>query len=186
MSQDQNQDKGFSPWNGDLNKLFESLQNTDGSSQEHYNHIVSKLFGQIAGSQIFVFDTIAYILDPIRGKYLSTARINQEFSYYGQNQSSRYLKVGAVVSSGNGFLVMRDACITGVCTRSRNNQTYQLQIRKNDQITSLHTLNANAGVGIADTLDIDLDKGDYVQLFIDGNSIDHPVAFLELAWRYET
>jgi hypothetical protein len=175
----------FPKWNNDFNKLFERLQEAYGSSTEEYNHIISSIFNDLGASQIFVFGDIPYIIDPLRGKYVSVARVQQGFGYYGPNQSSRYLRLESVTSSGNGYMVMRDGVITGLSTRCRNGVNYQVQIRKNDQETPLFTLNANAGVGVADTLDINVNKGDFLQLYMDGNSIDHPLAFLELAWRYE-
>lgn len=176
----------FPTWNNDFNKLYEALQDAYGSSTEEYNHIISKILNQMAASQIYVFDGIAYILDPIRGKYLSTGRTQLSFGYYGPNQSSRYLRVEGVTTSGNGWMMMRNATLTGLCTRSRSSTTYQLQIRKNDVTTPIQTIVANAGSGVSDTLDVNVNKGDYVQLFIDGTAIDHPLAFLELAWRYDT
>lgn len=179
------QDKGFAPWDGNLNKLFETLQNVDGSSQEHYNHVIAKLLQQLGSSQLYVFGDISYILDPIRGKYLSTARPQQTFSYFGMNQKSRYLKIGEVVGVGNGWLMMRKATITGLTIKARNNVNFTIEIRKNDNPALLWSINANAGQGISDMLDIDVEKGDFLQLFINGTAIDHPVAHLELAWRYE-
>lgn len=183
MSQDQNQDRGFSPWDGNLNKLFETLQNTDGSSVEHYNHVISKILGSLASQNIQWINGVSYLTDPLRGKLLSLSRLNQSFNYYGPNQESRYLKIGDVVSSANGLIMTRNATITALTAQSRSTNNWSLQIRKNDQTTPLHTLNVNAGTGIADTLDIDVNAGDFIQLFINGSSIDHPLAFIELAWR---
>ena len=183
MSQDQNQDKGFSTWDGNLNKLFESLQNTDGSSQEHYNHIISKLLNSLSAQNIQWINGLPYLQDPLRGKLLSLTRLTQSFNYYGPNQESRYLRLGDVVGSGNGLIMTRNACITALTAKSRSLNSWTVEIRKNDQATPLHTLNVNAGLGIADTLDINVNAGDFVQIFINGSAIDHPLAFIELAWR---
>lgn len=177
------QDKGFPKWDGNLNNLFELLQNIDGSSREHYNHVLSKLFNDIAILDVKWINGVPYMADPLRGKLLSVTRATQSFGYYGPNQSDRYLRLSEVTTSGNGYMMMRDATITGLATRSRSNANYQLEIRKNDQPSPLYMLNANAGNGIADTLDIDLDAGDFVQIYLNGSAVDHPLAFLELAWR---
>jgi len=180
---DGRQDKGFPKWDGNLNKLFETLQNVDGSSVENYNHIISKLFQSIVSGNFTWVNGVPYIDDPLRGKKLSLTRATQSFGYYGPNQDSRYLRLSEVTTSGNGYMMMRDATITGLATRSRSPSAYQLEIRKNDNPNALYSLNANAGQGIADTLDIDLVAGDFVQIYLNGSSIDHPLAFLELAWR---
>jgi hypothetical protein len=130
------------------------------------------------------YDGVPYMQDPLRNKMLSMARMNQDFSYRGLDQSSRYLKIGEVVGSANGYLMTRDATITALCARSRSSNNWSIEIRKNDVVTSLSTLSVVGGEGIADTLDVDVNAGDFVQLFINGSGIDHPLAFLELAWRY--
>lgn len=134
----------FPKWDGNLNKLFERLQESYGSSVEEYNHIVSSLFQNISVIAVEWQNGVPYLRDPLRGTLLSIPRVTQEFGYYGPNQSSRYLKLGSVVGSGNGFLCMRDACITGLSTRCRNGANYQVKIRKNDETTPLWTVNANA------------------------------------------
>ena len=178
----------FQKWDGNLNKLFERLQESYGSSTEEYNHVLSSITQLLSSTSITWFNGVPYIQDPLRGKWLSTSRCLQEFNYRGQNQKSRYLKIGEVVGSGNGLLMMRKATITGLSTKSRSASNYSIEIRINDVVTPLYTLTASAGSGIADTLDVDVDAGDYVQLFMSvgaEDAVDHPLAFIEFAWRYE-
>ena len=92
----------FPKWNNDFNRLFERLQQADGSSQEEYNHIVSSLFNNIQTIAVEWRDGVPYLRDPLRGTLLSMARMNQSFGYYGPNQSSRYLRLESVTSTGNG------------------------------------------------------------------------------------
>jgi len=135
------------------------------------------------GEEITWADGVAYALDPLRDKLLSISTFVQSFGYYGLNQSSRYLKIESVASSGNGLILNRDATIVGLSTKARSDGNYQIEIRKNDIMVPMFVLNANSGLSVNNTLDLDVDLGDMIQLYLNGTEVDHPLAFIEIAWR---
>jgi hypothetical protein len=165
-----------------LKTLFEQLSELIDKPHE-YNHVISKILSQVSPIDVRWYNGNPYIKDPLRDKMLSLARPTVTASYYGQNQSSRYLKLGVNAMSHTGFLVPRDATITAVWAKSRNSVPWALEVRKNDIPSPIFTLTMPDGKGVSDQVDVDVSAGDYVQLFLNGESVDHPLAFFEIAWR---
>ena len=145
-----------------MNELFEELQRRI-DTPEAYNSLMSKLFANVQSGSIMWDNGIPYVADPLRGKQLSLNRANVSAGYYGMNQSHRYLRMEGVTSAGNGFLLPRKATITAFWAKSRSPGSWAVEIRKNDQITPIATLNVN-GQAFADTLDVDVEAGDFLQL----------------------
>lgn len=166
----------------DYNTLFEQLDRLIDKPHD-YNSLISKLFAFVSQSQINFVDGVPYIFDPDRQKNLSLTRPVITSAYYGQNQNSRYLRLDGVTCSGNGFLIPRKGTITALWAKSRSINSWEIQLRKNDVPISIASASIVSGVGTEATLDIDVDEGDYLQLFLNGTGIDHPIACFEMAWR---
>lgn len=168
--------------NLDINTLFELLNQKIDKPQD-FNHIISSLFKDLSVVNIEWVDGVGYIYEPTRQKHLSISRPVITAAYYGLNQSSRYLRIDGVTTSGTGFVVPRRATITALWGKSRSENGWSIELRKNDSPIALTNANVTNGFGKADLLNIDVDEGDYIQMFLNGNGVDHPIACFEFAWR---
>jgi hypothetical protein len=167
-----------------LEQLFEEFNRRVGTPLD-YNHLLAGLLDvMIQGGVNVVWDNgTPYIKDPARDKMLSLSRPVISSAYYGQNQSSRYLKIGGVTSSGNGFLAPRKGTITALWAKSRDASSWTIEIRKNDSPVVLASTPIVSGWGKVDLLSVNFDEGDYLQLYLNGVAVDHPIACFEFAWR---
>jgi hypothetical protein len=134
-------------------------------------------------------DGILMFEDSTRNKVLSVTRENLSFGIDHRNISGkRWLKTsGNVVSSLVGYKIPRDATITSITIETQNIVTdARFNIRKNNSISNIHTTNLLLESEIIeDNLNYNINKGDYLQLYlwvVSGN-VDYPVVTVELAWR---
>ena len=168
--------------------LFELLCDRIHDPRE-YSHIIAEaidlLCNRSAEQEITWLDGIPYIKDPTRDKFISTFRPNLTTGWYGKNQKNRYLRMaGGVTTAGSaGYLVPRKAVITGLWAKSRNNTPWVIEVRRNDSPITLASVNIVGSFGKDLLLDVDLDEGDYLQFFLSGTGVDHPIASMEMAWR---
>lgn len=130
-------------------------------------------------------DGIPYIEDPYRKKFISTFRPNLTTGWYGLNQKNRYLRMaGGVTTGGNaGYLVPRKAVITGLWAKSRSNSPWAIEVRRNNNPITLASVNIIGSFGKDLLLDVDVDEGDFLQFYLAGTGVDHPIASMEMAWR---
>jgi len=171
--------------NYDPKYLYEEL-NRLGNEPHEYNRLLSKIIAELrdGGGLIQWDDGIPYIFDPLRLKWMSLSRSPQVASYYGQNQKRRYLKFGEVPSMGEqGWHVPRKAVVTGLWAKSRSVEKWYLELRRNGIPITLASVEINGSFGNSTTLDVDLEENDWIQLFMNGTKVDHPVACVELTWR---
>ena len=165
-----------------LQELFEEFNRRIDKPIE-FNHLLTGVIQQISQGSIVWVDGTPYIQDPVRGKALSLSRPVITSAYFGQNQSSRYLRMDGVTASGNGFLAPRAGTITALWAKSRDASNWTIEIRRNDSPVVLASAPISGGWGKIDLLDVNFDEGDYLQLFMNGVAIDHPIACFEFAWR---
>lgn len=169
----------------DITKLFEQLNEAVDSPIE-YNSIISKTVSDLINNFVSVtwVDGIAYLTEPVSGLNISTQRPVVTAGQYGLNLSNLYLKIDQVTTMGDqGFYLPRKAVVTGLWAKSRNNQSWQVQLRKNGNPISLASADIVNSFGQETGLSILLDEGDTLQLFASGTKIDHPIAGVEIAWR---
>ena len=166
-----------------FNTLFEDLMKNE-SHREVYNAIIAQLIqGQIY-QDIQWQDGMPYIPDPSRNKTISVPRAYFNAAYFGQNQEDRYLKVDGVATAGDqGILIPRDAVITGLFAKSRSTGNWQIQIKRNNNPIALASVNVNGSFGSDMQLDVNLNAGDWLQFYMVGSGVDHPIAGVEIAWR---
>lgn len=165
-------------------KLFYEELNRLVNEPHEYNRLLARTIANFTQSMIQWQDGIPYILDPYRGKWVSFSRSPYVASYYGTNMSSRYLKFGEVASmSEQGLFIPKNAVVTGLWSKSRSTDNWILELRKNGSPITLASVDIVGSFGGVTTLDIDLDEGDWAQIFMNGAKVDHPVASLELTWR---
>lgn len=132
---------------------------------------------------------ILYFEDTTRGKVLSVARENLTFGINHRDVSGkRWLKTtGNVVSSITGYKVPRDATITAITIETQNVVVDgRFNIRTNSSASNIHTTQLlSVSEKIEDNLNYNINKGDYVQVFlwVVSGDVDYPVVTIEMAWR---
>jgi hypothetical protein len=137
--------------------------------------------------QLFVgTDGILYIYDATRLKWLSVSRSMVGWGNNGGTPTNTYLnQFGNSPSSSNGWRMMRNGTITGITAQANVNQTWTLQIRKNDAVAVIATLTIPGVQGNhSNSLNIDVQEGDYLQaVLISAANVVSPQALIEVAWR---
>jgi len=130
---------------------------------------------------------ITNFIDKSRGnKHLSTSRDSIDFSRNRQNLNSQYLRYNGMVGSvGRGFI--RNATITGISVNCENNVDAWFRIRKNNIGTDIHSIQLSSVKSRQrDAITIDINKGDYLQVYMDvvSGNVNYPVVYIEYAWRF--
>lgn len=170
-----------------LQELYEQFNRLVDKPHE-YNRLLSSvlqdLYNSISGQSIVWDSGVPYILDPLRQKFLSLTRAVITSGWYGNSIEDRYLRLDGVVTMGaQGFVLPRPATITGLWAKSRSNGSWNIEVRKNGIPITLASVSIAAGSGSNDTIDLNLDQGDWIQFYLDGTAVEHPIAAVELAWR---
>ena len=80
--------------------------------------------------------------------------------------------------------MIRDGTITAISAQTNDTDTWTLEIRKNDGTTILTSLAITAAEGNHDnTINVDIDEGDFLQAYCNGTGVDYPQTLIEIAWR---
>lgn len=142
----------------------------------------------VAADQIINIESIPYIQDSTRNKWLSFGRQTLAFGRKG-NTKNQYVNfhAGVLPSNLSGYRMARKATIVSVTTQLSSSGTCTVQLRKNDSTSSIGTLGLTGQLGNSSTnIDIDLDKDEYLQCYISGtNFVRDPIILVEVAWRVE-
>ena len=167
--------------------MFERLQRAHHHTED-YNHLLARTLNDLCRctfiSGVKWVDGMPYLWDLSRSKWISLSRVTLQTAYYGLNQANRYLRVGTVTSCGaQGFLCPRPAVLTAIWAKSRSILTWTVEARKNGIPITLASANIINSFGSDLTLNVDVDAGDWLQVYLSGNSVDHPIAAVEFAWR---
>ncbi|MCG8830006.1 hypothetical protein [Tenacibaculum finnmarkense] len=140
-----------------------------------------------SGGQMFVDSTngILYIYDGTRAKWLSVDRTMVGWGVNNANTGNEYLRqFNGAQSNRNGWRMIRNATITAISAQTNINQTWTLEIRKNDGTTAIASLTiTNQQGNHNNTLNIDVNEGDFIQAYCNGSSVDYPETLIEIAWR---
>ncbi|MCD8400064.1 hypothetical protein [Tenacibaculum finnmarkense] len=140
-----------------------------------------------SGGQMFVDSTngILYIYDGTRAKWLSVDRTMVGWGVNNANTGNEYLRqFNGAQSNRNGWRMIRNGTITAISAQTNINQTWTLEIRKNDGTTAIASLTiTNQQGNHNNTLNIDVNEGDFIQAYCNGSSVDYPETLIEIAWR---
>ncbi len=140
-----------------------------------------------SGGQMFVSNDngLLYLYDGTRSKWLSVDRSMVGWGRNSGNTSNQYLRqFNGALSNQNGWRMIRDGTITAITAQSNINQTWTLEIRKNDSpIVIASILITNAQGDHDNTINIDFSEGDFLQAYCNGASVDYPQTMIEIAWR---
>jgi hypothetical protein len=167
----------------DIKKFFEELNERIDKPIE-FNHLLSKFVNEIAAAQVFVVGDLLFFNDPVRGRPVSVTRSIFTGGYYGLNQSSRYLRVDGVTTAGShGIIMPRNGIITAMTAKSRSIGAWTFEVRRNGVPITLAGIPVVSSVGNNPLLDVDFDAGDFLQFYLSGSGVDHPIVSLEVAWR---
>ncbi|MBU2995018.1 hypothetical protein KO500_01165 [Cellulophaga baltica] len=131
--------------------------------------------------QLFMGDDgILYAYDSGRGKWLSIDRSLL-------NYESIVTALNAVYIGASGVRVPRDATITGITVQSGSilGTPWSVEVRKNGLTGNLLTLGISSiESGKHDSnVNIDVNEGDYLRIYINGALVVLPQALIEIAWR---
>lgn len=141
--------------------------------------------GTNSGEFFVANDGLLYAYDPTRTKWLSVDRFNVFWGRNSANTTNEYLRqINGAQSNNTGWRMIRNGTITAISVQGNANQTYTVQIRKNDTTTTVISITVNNSQGAhSTTINIDFDEGDFLQCFLNGTSIDYPQVMLEISWR---
>ena len=130
-------------------------------------------------------DGLLYTYDNLRTKWLSVDRNLIGWGRNSQNTTDEYLRqFNGAQSNLNGWRMIRDGTITAITAQCNANQTYTVEIRKNDSATVISSLAVSNAKGNHDTtININFEEGDFLQCYLNGNSIDYPQVLIEIAWK---
>ncbi|WP_298782772.1 hypothetical protein, partial [uncultured Polaribacter sp.] len=129
-------------------------------------------------------DGLLYSYDATRSKWLSVDRNMIGWGRNSAGTTNEYLRqFNGALSSFNGWRMIRSGTITAITVQSNANQTYTIQIRKNDVATAITSLTVSTAQGNHDTtINVDFVEGDFLQCYLSGSSIDYPQVLIEIAW----
>lgn len=137
----------------------------------------------LAEGQLTLVDGITYQYDSTRNKWLS---INREFvSFTSRFGCGNFLSSDKHGGINVGFMALRDGTLTGLTSIvgwGTQNKTFH--IMKNGVYSSIQSFTMIGGKLLDDTLSIDIDAGDTLQVYFEpGPQAVSPRVNLEIAWR---
>lgn len=131
---------------------------------------------------------VLYYYDVLRGKWVGVFRETYSFTHNRDNiPVNIWLRIREKIPSNIiGYNIQRDSVITTVSARGRNPLNATFRFRRNGDPTNIVSLTlTNETSKIQNSLNINLDAGDYIQCYMEVNSgdVDYPIADIELAAR---
>jgi hypothetical protein len=131
---------------------------------------------------------VLLFFDNSRSKFLSATRQTYKFGIDHRSISNdRWLyAVDKIVTNVTGYRIPRNATITAITIQSQNiTGSTTFNIRRNDNPTNISSTALSAAGITSDDLNVDVDKDDWLQLFmsVSSGNISNPLFVLELAWR---
>lgn len=133
-------------------------------------------------------DGVLYYWDVSRGKWVGVFRETLSFTHNrGNIPVDLWLRIRDKMPSNIiGYSVVRDSVITTVSARGENPLNATFRYRRNGVSTNLVNLTlTNEQAKSQNSLNINLDAGDYIQCFmeVDSGTVDYPIADVEIAAR---
>lgn len=130
---------------------------------------------------LVIIDGVFYARDEDRGRYLSP-RQSYIFSR-GGNAKNTYLLLGDVLTNKNSIHLDADyRLVTATVELSENTTDATIHVRKNDLSIDVISFVITSGKRYEDTtLNILLDKGDFIEIFCSGDGAKDPVVNIVLA-----
>uniref|UniRef100_UPI00261A3E4D hypothetical protein n=1 Tax=uncultured Polaribacter sp. TaxID=174711 RepID=UPI00261A3E4D len=143
--------------------------------------------GANAGEFYVADDGLLYGYDATRSKWLSVSRNIIGWGANNGNSNIYLRQFNGTLSNLNGWRMIRNGTITTIRVQGGSNQTYTIEIRKNDVTTAIASLDVTSAQGNHDTtINVDFEEGDYLQCYVNvtnGSRITYPQALIQIAWR---
>jgi len=147
--------------------------------------------GRRGGSGNFTQDSNGILLfyDNSRTRWISVTRQFVSFGLKNRNISdSRWMQVtGDAYSLNTGYRLPRNAILTSLTVQTQNNvSNCAFRLRRNGVASNIASLTlVGQDANTLDNLNVDLDAGDWLQVYLEitSGNVDHPELLLELAWR---
>lgn len=171
----------------DAQLLFERL--IDRLDKPHeYTREISRVLSQLlyasASQQIVLDNGVPFFYDSGRDKTLSLTRPVFRAAAHGAHVTNRYLSMDGVPAAGEqGIYMPRDATITALWAKSRSVAAWTLDVRRNGAALTIASIDIIGSASANHQLNIDVEAGDWLQLFLAGTGVEHPIAAVEVAWR---
>jgi len=161
---------------------------TSESLKQHIieHEIVLESHNITIGGDILVDDNILWLYDTSRSKWLSIDRFKPGGGESGKSKD-KYLPVfdGQTLNL-TGWRLPRDGTIVGIVAQTRLAATWTLEVRKNGALSAIASLAIAGTTGDhVRTTDVDVDEGDRIQLYANGDVRD-PLVWIEIAWRNDS
>ena len=132
-------------------------------------------------------DGLLYTFDSTRNKWLSVDRNLVGWGRNSGSASNEFLRqFNGSLSDTNGWRMIRNGTITAITVQSNNVDTFDIQIRSNDNAAPITTFTVTNAEGDHDTtLNIDFNEGDFLQCFLPAvpGGVSNPQVLIEIAWR---
>lgn len=125
--------------------------------------------------------------DKTRTKWLSMFREYMTFAGRdNQNNANEYMRCSSEFTSNQSSArLMHNMTLIGISAQTNGAETWTARVRKNGSVTNLASLVLTAVDGDSDdTLNIDFNVDDKIEVFIDGSGVDRPLVRLEFAQRF--
>jgi hypothetical protein len=137
-----------------------------------------------AGYRLIQQDGITYMFDTSRQKVLSITRAWLRAGVHSRNVSNQYLRVedGQPMMSV-GDVMPRPGTIVGINANTEVAATWTLEVYKRGASLPVYSLLISGQTQAEDTVNVDVNTGDVLQLKLNGNHVAFPRAALEIAWR---
>lgn len=140
---------------------------------------VSNILFRSSADLSYVDGDDVYFYDDTRSKTLGVAIIQISGSRKSVSTTDQYLRhLDGTPFNQSGTALPWNATLIGISMSEQDdNQTWTVQVRKNDASTSLASLTiTNAYENHSWDEDVDFSAGDRIQLYLSGTSIDYPQA----------
>lgn len=128
-----------------------------------------------------------YFYDPVRGKNLGSALIQQGVGRNHPTVTDQYLRLeGDVPSNLNGFVLPWNATLVALSMSGNSNtQTWTIEVRKNGGGVAQDSLTiTNQYSNYSNTNNVNFNAGDRIMVYCSGTSIDYPYATLFFRRRF--
>lgn len=121
-----------------------------------------------------------------RNKFLSVSR--QYITFGGRDSTqttNEYLRNGLFTSNESSTRLIQNATLVGISLTTAAAETWIARVRRNGVATNLYSESLTASLGTQkNTLNVDFDAGDVIQIYCEGTGINRPLVVLEFAYRY--
>lgn len=121
-----------------------------------------------------------------RNKFLSVNR--QYITFSGRDNdkiTNEYLRNGLFTSNEASTKLIQNATLVGISVNTATTETWSARVRRNGVATNLYSKGLTGSPGTQDnTLNVDFNVGDVIQVYCDGTDVNRPLVVLEFAYRY--